>query len=121
MPTRSFSSMPDDNGRPAPVPLRVDISSPGPCTVVTPVGEADICTVAVLRQALAEATGPGRSHVVVDLDQLAFMDASTLDALVEARLRLSAAGGELQVRCRNPHRRKVVSLAGLNAMLDSVG
>ena len=98
-------------------PLRVDISCPDADTLVlTPSGEADSCTAPGLRQALSEGIGAGRSRIIVDLDQLTFMDASTLGALVDARQRISAAGGDLQVRCRSRHRRRMLSITGLDGM-----
>lgn len=102
-----------------PAPLSIAISCPDEDTVVvTPAGEADYCTVSGLRQALSEATGEGRSRVIVDLDQLTIMDASCLGVLVEARLRMSAARGTLQVRCRSSQSRRLLSITGLDGMLD---
>jgi anti-anti-sigma factor len=102
-----------------PQPLSVEISHPSPdVRVVTPVGEADLCTVPGLQQALDEVTGSGCSHVIVDLDQLTFRDASLLRVLVEARSRFSGAGGTLEVRCRTALGRRILSLTGLDDMLD---
>ena len=116
--TRPFSPHPSgDGGRPA--PLFVDVTCPdADTTVVTPVGEADLCTVPDLRQALNEVTAAGRPHVIVDLDQLTFIDASTLGVLAEARARFSVTGGTLQVRCRTHHGRRMLSITGLEDMLD---
>ena len=115
---RPFSPHPsDDEARPA--PLFIDVSCPDADTlVVIPVGEADLFTVPDLRQALSEVTCAGRPHVIVDLDRLTFMDASILGVLVDARLRLSATGGTLEVRCRTQHGRRMLSLTGLEGMLD---
>lgn len=100
-------------------PWRIDIARPDERTViVTPTGEADICTVADLRRALSDAIGECRQHIIVDLDRLTFMDASTLGALVEARRHNSAAGATLRVRCRSPHGRRLLALTGLDGMLD---
>ena len=52
---------------------------------MTPFGDADLCTVPDLRQALNEVTGAGCSHIIVDLDQLSFIDTSTLGVLVRHR------------------------------------
>jgi anti-anti-sigma factor len=102
-----------------PEPLSIEISCSGrDFVVVTPVGEADCCTVPGLRQALEEVSGSGRSHVVVDLARLAFMDASCLGVLVEMRSRLAATGSTLQVRCRTELGRRMLSLTGLDDMLD---
>jgi anti-sigma B factor antagonist len=120
MPTRFLSSpLPPDDPAVTAGALCVNISRPDHgAVVITPVGEADLCTVAPLRRALTEAVDAGRRQVVVDLDQLTFMDARNLGVLVEARQRVSAVGGSFHVRCRNRHRRKVLSLTGLDRVLD---
>jgi len=100
-------------------PLRIDVFYPDAETVVvTPFGEADFCNAPDLRRALSEATGTGRSRVVVDLDQLTFMDVTTLRLLVEARLRAYAAGGRLTLRCRSRHGRRLLSITKLDGMLE---
>jgi anti-anti-sigma factor len=123
MPTRFLSSpLPPDDAAAAASALCVDISCREyGAVVVTPVGEADLCTVAPLRQALTEAVDAGRRHVVVNLDQLTFMDARTLGVLVEVRQRASAVGGAFHVRCRNRHHQKLLSLTGLDRVLDHTG
>ena len=104
-----------DEARPS--TLRIHISHPDPDTVaVTPTGEADLLTVPDLQQALREAVGAGPSRLLVDLDKLTFMDAATLSALVDARLRISAAGGTLQVRSHTRNRR-LLFITGLDDML----
>ena len=120
MPTRPFSSpLPPDDRVPGTSPLCIDIVRPDPSTlVVTPIGEADVCTVAPLRHALNEVTETGGSRVLVDLDHLAFLDASTLGVLVEARERLSSVGGVLTVRCHDRRHRKLLRLTGLDGLLD---
>ena len=85
--------------------------------VMTPVGEADLYTAPALRQALCETVDSGRSRIIVDLDRLTFMDASTLGALVTARLRACTVGGTLQVRCTTRLGRRLLSITGLESML----
>jgi anti-anti-sigma factor len=105
--------------QPQPPPLSIEVSHPSPdVRVVTPVGDADLCTVPGLQQALDEVTGSGCSPVIVDLDRLTFMDASLLGVLVEVRTRLSATGGTLHVRCSTAHGRRILALTGLDYMLD---
>lgn len=117
-PTSSPPTSPDDEAHPA--PLRVDISCPDAATLVlTPVGEVDCCTVAHVRRALAEAADAGRPRVIVNLDQVTFMDTSTLHALADARLRISDAGATIQVRCHDALRRRLFALSGLENLLDN--
>jgi anti-sigma B factor antagonist len=99
--------------------LSVGVSSPDPDTLVlAPVGEADRFTIPVLRQALDDAAAQGPARVIVDLDQLTFLDASSLGVLVDARRQLSAAGGTLHVRCRTDQHLRLLSLTGLDGMLE---
>lgn len=86
--------------------------------VVTPAGEADFHTVPNLWQVLIEATSVGRRRVVVDLDQLTFMDASALGVLVDARLRFAEAGGTLLVRCSSRLGTRLLTLVGLQSLLE---
>ena len=102
--------------------LHIDIARPDEHTVVvTPAGEADICTVADLRRALCDAIGMDSPHVIVDLDRLSFMDASTLGVLVEAHRRASAMGRTLRVRCRTRQFRRLLTMTRLDGMLDPSG
>jgi anti-sigma B factor antagonist len=118
MPSQPISFFPSADGSRAAL-LSVDVSCPEADTlVVTPAGEADISTVPGLRQALREAADAGRSRVIVVLDQLTFLDASTLGVLVDARQRISAAGGTLLVRCRTRRSRQLLVITGLGDMLD---
>ena len=111
-----LSSSPSGDGARS-ASLRVGISSPDSDTiVVAPVGEADFCTAPELRRALHEAIDSGRPHVVVDLDQVTFMDASTVGLLLDARARLADAGGTLQIRCRSRHARRMFATTGLDDM-----
>ena len=102
-----------------PPPLLVGISCPDEDTVVvTPTGEADIYSRDPLQQAVLNAIREGRPHVIVDLDHLTFMDASTLAILVGARRRISAEGGSLRVRCHIHRNRRLLTMTGLGGMLD---
>jgi anti-anti-sigma factor len=99
--------------------LSVRITRPDEDTlVVTPAGEADFHTVPNLWQVLIEATTVGRPRVIVDLDQLTFMDASALGVLVDARLRFAEAGGTLLVRCSSRLGTRLLTLVGLESLME---
>lgn len=111
MPTPPLSAQPP--------PLSVRICRPDASTIlVVPAGEADAFTVFELHQALTQATGAVPTRLVVDLDQLTFMDASVLDALVDAHTRVQSAGGQLRVRCSRGLGRRMLALTGLDGMLE---
>src|SRR5260370_31520674 len=66
--------------------------------VVAVAGEVDIGTVTRLRERLFELAASGRT-LVVDLDQVSFIDSAGLAALVGAARRAAAHGASLQVVC----------------------
>jgi anti-anti-sigma factor len=100
------------------VDLRVEARPAGRETLVVTVhGEIDVATAPVLREALERALD-ARQHVVVDLDNATFMDATTLDLLVQAGHRASATGATVCVRCESDHGRLLFKTVGLEHLLD---
>jgi anti-anti-sigma factor len=83
-------------------------------TVVRPRGELDVAARDELRASLRQCTG----DVVVDLSEVAFLDASCLGVLVTERTRVMGHGGTL--RLREPHGivSIVLAAAGLTAWVD---
>jgi anti-sigma B factor antagonist len=85
-------------------------------TVVAVAGEVDIATVTRLRERLFELAASGRT-LVVDLDQVSFIDSSGLAALVGAARRAAAHGASLQVVCTRPRTRQLFRLTGLDGQV----
>ena len=81
--------------------------------VVAVAGEVDIATVTRLRERLFELAASGRS-LVVDLDQVSFIDSAGLAALAGAARRAAAHGASLQVVCARPRTRQLFRLTGLD-------
>ena len=67
--------------------LSVTTSRQDDVTVVTVAGEVDVYTAAQLRAALDEEIAAGRADLVVDLDDVTFLDSTGLGVLV-GRLKL---------------------------------
>ena len=84
--------------------------------IVAVAGEVDIATVTRLRESLFELAASGRT-LVVDLDQVSFIDSSGLAALVGAARRAAAHGASLQVVCDRPRTRQLFRLTGLDSQI----
>ena len=89
---------------------------PDGIAVITVTGDVDIATVAGLRDRLFMLADTSRS-VIVDLDQVSFIDAAGLGALVGAAHRADIHGASLQVVCGRPQTRELFRLAGLDRRL----
>src|SRR5712672_762140 len=85
-------------------------------TVVAVAGEVDIATVARLRERLFELAASGRP-LVVDLDQVSFIDSAGLGALVGTANRATAHGGSVYAACDRPKIRELFRLAGLDCRI----
>jgi anti-sigma B factor antagonist len=87
-------------------------------TVIHVRGEIDIATCERLRDAIEPFMAPQQS-IVLDLSEVQFMDSSMLNLLVQARGRLTADGGSLILRNPSPVARQLLSLGGLQDLLDA--
>jgi anti-sigma B factor antagonist len=81
--------------------------------VVRATGVIDISTVSRLRERLFEVADAGRP-LIVDLEQITFIDSAGLGALVGASRRAEEHGGALHAVCARPHTRKLLWLTGVD-------
>jgi anti-anti-sigma factor len=81
--------------------------------VVCVSGEHDLSTVSGLSADLAEVMRIDESDVVVDLERVVFMDASTVGAFVRARAFLAARGRDLRLQSPSAAARRVLQLCGV--------
>jgi anti-anti-sigma factor len=81
--------------------------------VVCVAGQHDAATVASLSSELAEAMTGNGDDVIVDLTGVAFMDSSTVAALLRARTFLAARGRTLHLQSPSACARRVLDLCGV--------
>jgi anti-anti-sigma factor len=93
--------------------LTIQVRSERGYVMVAVAGELDIATVTGLRERLFELAASGRT-LVVDLDQVSYIDSAGLAALVGAARRAEAHGASLQVICARPRTRQLFRLTGLD-------
>ncbi len=107
------SSHGESDGEQAPV-VRVR-REPG-YVLVTVTGEVDYASAAGLRERLLALADDGRP-LVVDLDQVSFIDAAGLGALAAAARRASAHGASLHVVCVGHRIRRLFGITGLDRVV----
>jgi anti-sigma B factor antagonist len=83
-------------------------------TVVRASGEIDVATAPLLREQLTELVDAGTVHVVVDLEDVDFIDSTGLGVLVGSVRRARAADGDVRLVCTNPRILKVFAATGLH-------
>jgi anti-sigma B factor antagonist len=79
-------------------------------------GEVDLSSAPVLRARIEELVHLGTQRLVVDLQDVGFMDSSGLSVLVACMKRMREAGGDLAVACPNGSILKVFTVTGLDRL-----
>lgn len=106
---------------PPPAPgaeLAVTVFIDGAVTVVALRGEADLATVHVVRDALANVIADGQGDVVVDLAQTDFMDTAALRVVLRARETLGGTGRHLTLRSPSRTSRRLLAVFGLGHLAN---
>jgi len=96
--------------------LTIEVRHERGYAIVTAAGEIDISTVTPLRERLFDVAASG-APLVVDLEQVSFIDSVGLAILVGAANRAVAHGGSLRVACALPKIRQLVQLTGLDRQI----
>jgi anti-sigma B factor antagonist len=88
--------------------------SDGTPTVVDLRGEIDVATADDLRAQIAELVKEGRYELILNLDQVTFMDSSGLGALVAGLRRVQHHGGHLELVCSQQRLLALFRITGLS-------
>jgi anti-sigma B factor antagonist len=81
-------------------------------------GELDLYAAPELKRRLATAIDAGKTRVVVDLTQAAFMDSTALGVLIGALKRLRVRNGALAVASEQPTILRILEVTGMDQVLD---
>jgi anti-sigma B factor antagonist len=97
---------------PAPEPFTVHVERSGPLIRLTPYGELDLATVAILERAFEVAYRSDAAAIEVDLHQLAFLDSSGIHLLI--RMDCACLGEQrLRIITGTPLVDRVLAIAGV--------
>ena len=96
--------------------LRLDVSTRGDWSVVTVGGEIDVATAPRLREQLIALVNGGRHHIVVDLENVDFIDSTGLGVLISGLKRVRMHDGGFALVCTEPRVLKVFEITGLLAV-----
>jgi anti-sigma B factor antagonist len=81
--------------------------------VVTASGELDLNAAPALRETLVRLAELGQLDVIVDMGEASFVDSTVIGVLVGRRKAHIAAGGSLQLVCRNENVMRTFEIAGI--------
>lgn len=85
----------------------------GAATVLEVGGEVDVYTAPKMREQIVDLVNAGRNHLIVDMEQVEFLDSTGLGVLVGGLKRVRAQDGSLQVVCTQERILKIFRITGL--------
>jgi anti-sigma B factor antagonist len=83
-------------------------------TVVEVGGEIDVYTAPKLRECISGLVDAGERQIIVDLEQVEFMDSTGLGVLVGALKRVRTVDGNLDLVCTQERLLKIFRITGLS-------
>jgi anti-sigma B factor antagonist len=98
--------------------LDIDVTERDGYTVLTPQGEIDFATGPELKEAITDALVGGKTHLVVDLLAVEFIESTGLGALIGGRRRARALDGSLSLVCAESPVLKVFRVTGLDKVFE---
>lgn len=93
--------------------LSVAIREEAPYVVIEAVGEIDVSTASVLRDAMIEVTDAGIGRLVFDLSAVTFVDSVGLGVFVLARKKMQLRRGSVDIIASTRRVLAIFKLAGL--------
>ncbi|MDP9443819.1 MAG: anti-sigma factor antagonist [Actinomycetota bacterium] len=103
--------------------LSLDTREQGDRTIVEVGGEIDVYTAPKLRERLVDLVNAGNYHLIVDMEQVEFLDSTGLGVLVGGLKRVRTHDGSLQLVCTQERLLKIFRITGLTKVFtihDSV-
>ena len=86
--------------------------------VLTVSGEIDIATAPSLRERLHSLLADEKHRLIIDLDDVGFLDSTALGVLVGALKRARMDDGEVRIACAQPRVLKVFEITRLDSAFD---
>ena len=102
------------------VDLTLTTRDVGAATVVAVGGEIDVYTAPRLRDRITELVAAGRYQLVVDLEDVEFLDSTGLGVLVGGLKKVRAEQGSLRLVCTQDRLLKIFRITGLAKVFEIV-
>jgi anti-anti-sigma factor len=100
------------------VPFRLDVIPERARVRVAPAGELDIATVPELERTIGELVEAGFDHIVVDLENVEFLDSTALQLILSVHAGADAGGYRLRLRPGPPAVQRIFELTRTLERLD---
>lgn len=100
--------------------LHIDVAHDGSRVVLTLAGELDMASAERLQQAIDDAGLGAETSVVLDLQQLQFIDSTGLRVMLRALERCRARGQDFAITPGSPQVQRLLSITGVATHLPTI-
>jgi len=97
--------------------LKLAVQDHGDRATIQVAGEVDLATSPQLQAVLIDLVDQGFHQLIVDLEQVSFLDCAGIGMLVNARCRVQTHGGSLKLVKPRPVVQRVLALTGMTTVL----
>ncbi|NDC82115.1 anti-sigma factor antagonist [bacterium] len=97
------------------IEFSINVENAGDVPFVKVSGEIDVYTCPKLHKVLTEIVASGSPKVVLDLENVHYIDSTGLGTIAHAARTLSKSDGHLNVVCNRPQVRKIFEISGLSS------
>jgi anti-sigma B factor antagonist len=98
--------------------LNAHVKEVGGVPVVELEGEIDLSTSAIFKETVYQVIESGHKDVIIDLNELEFMDSTGLGVLVAALKKTTMEGGSIRLICNKRNILKVFTITGLDKVFS---
>lgn len=88
------------------------------CSIITLAGRFDAGTTNILKEVFSDVIGGSTRYVVIDMEQVSFIDSASLSALVSAQKQVQRVGGSLLLAGLQNQPRTLFSLTMLDQLIS---
>ena len=85
----------------------------GDCSIVQLAGEIDVYTSPKVKDAIGDLIDRGVYNLVIDLENVRYIDSTGLGVLIGGLKRVREHGGSVNLVCTNPQIKKIFDITGL--------
>ena len=96
--------------------LKLAVQDHGDHATIKVGGEVDLATSPQLQAVLVDLVDRGLHQLIIDLEQVSFLDCAGIGMLVDARRRVQEQGGSLTLVRPRPFVRQVLALTGMTTV-----
>jgi len=98
--------------------MKVEVTNLNDVAVLSPKGELDLSSSRTLEKIIGEEIGKGCKDIVIDFNDVPFVDTAGIGALITSLISLKDKEGNLKLSSLEPQVRKTLQMAGLTKIFE---